>query len=497
MRHAFTLAMAGLLLAGCQPAPVDEGSGTSPSTAEPDQALNGRVLADMGGRSLTASDIEAPLAMPLHELAMQRHAMVRQALLATLLRMGEQQQAEGAPIATLNLAPPLPPRFEPPVDQGRIRPTGEAPVTVTVFCNYESPHCTRLQRTLGQVLPLFGDLVRTANLDLPLPFHRHASRAAQAAHCAGEQGNYWRFHDALHAQPGAPDDPALQRAATMAQLDPDAFSSCLDSGRHAAHVAEDVIAARSLGLSKVPGVFVNGLYASPEVQPGDLVWLIETELTRLKLASPRAAPVELTSTAPFDMRALWVSAQPGQGVALLAPRGTQLAAQAFREGDSITSGMVLSRIDEGGIDIVVNGRRERLSVDVLPAAIPDGPPTPAEELAARMAQARQEHRGVPVTLRRSEVTLRMADRVALEAALEPVPMTVDGQRQLRIRAIEPGSLYELLGLQAGDVVILVNEQPLTEGSNPLWQALEQESEVRARVIRRGGLAQHYTWQLED
>ncbi|MGA0001595.1 MAG: hypothetical protein ACO3IZ_08090, partial [Steroidobacteraceae bacterium] len=167
------------------------------------------------------------------------------------------------------------------------------------------------------------------------------------------------------------------------------------------------------------------------------------------------------------------------------------------EGDSITSGMVLSRIDEGGIDIVVNGRRERLDRDASSTAATPVSATPAEELAARMAQAKQEHRGVPVTLRRSEVTLRMADRVALEAALEPVPMTVDGQRQLRIRAIEPGSLYELLGLQAGDVVILVNEQPLTEGSNPLWQALEQESEVRARVIRRGGLAQHYTWQLED
>ena len=114
-----------------------------------------------------------------------------------------------------------------------------------------------------------------------------------------------------------------------------------------------------------------------------------------------------------------------------------------------------------------------------------------------MVQARQEHRGVPVALKRSEVSLRLADRVAVEAALEPVSMTVDGQRQLRIRSVQEGSLYELLGLRAGDVVILVNEQPVTEGSNPLWQALEQEPEVRARVIRQGGLAHHYTWRLED
>lgn len=497
MKHALFLALGLVLLAGCRPAPDDPGSDPQVSAAGDGSAAGGSVLAELADRTLTAEDIEAPLAMPLHELAVQRHAMVRQALLATLLKMAEQQPVEGIPVATLNLAPPLPPRFVPPLDPARVRPAAEAPVTMTVFCNYESPHCTRLQRTLGQVLPLFGDLVRSANLDLPLPFHRHASRAAQAAQCAGEQGNYWSFHDALYAEPGAPDEAALLRAAAVAQLNAEAFGQCLDSGRHAGHVAEDVIAARSLGLGKVPGVFVNGLYAAPEVQPGDLVWLIETELTRLELDSPRKAPVALVSTAPFEVSALWVSDQPGQGVALLSPRGTQLPPQAFREGDSITSGMVLARIDAQGIDVLVNGRRERLGIDASPAARPAGPLTPGEELAARMAQARQEHRGVPITLERSEVILRLADRAALEAALEPVKMTVDGQRQLRIRAVESGSLYALLGLQDGDVVVLVNEQAVTEDSNPLWQALEQEQEVRARVIRRGGLAHHYTWRIED
>ena len=497
MKHVPLLALGLLLLAGCKPATVDRSSGPEGSVRDEGSVAASVVLAEMPGRTLTTEDIEAPLAMPLHELAMQRHAMVRQALLASLLKMAEQQPAEGIPVATLNLEPPRPPRLAPPLDPARVRPSVEAPVTVTVFCNYESPHCTRLQRTLGQVLPLFADLVRIANLDLPLPFHRHASRAAQAAHCAGEQGNYWRFHDALYAEPGAPDQAALLRAAAVAQLDAEAFGACIDSGRHAGHVAEDVVAARSLGLDKVPGVFVNGLYAAPEVQPGDLVWLIETELTRLELDSPRQAPAELVSTAPFEMTALWVSEQPGQGVALLLPRGTQLPPQAFREGDSITSGMVLARIDTQGIDVMVNGRRERLGIDASPAARLAGPPAPGDELAERMEQARQEHRGVPVTLERGEVVLRLADRAALEAALEPVSMTVDGQRQLRIRTVEAESLYALLGLQVGDVIILVNEQAVTEGSNPLWQALEQEQEVRARVIRRGGLAHHYTWRIED
>jgi len=63
--------------------------------------------------------------------------------------------------------------------------------------------------------------------------------------------------------------------------------------------------------------------------------------------------------------------------------------------------------------------------------------------------------------------------------------------------VRPGSLYELLGLQQGDVLLGVNEQPVHEAENPLWDALEREGEVRVRVMRRGGLAQHYTYQFDD
>jgi type II secretory pathway component PulC len=76
-------------------------------------------------------------------------------------------------------------------------------------------------------------------------------------------------------------------------------------------------------------------------------------------------------------------------------------------------------------------------------------------------------------------------------------MTAGDYRQLRIAEVRPGSLYELLGLQAGDVVLGVNEQPVHEADNPLWRALEAEDEVRLRVMRTGGLARHYTYRFDD
>jgi len=89
----------------------------------------------------------------------------------------------------------------------------------------------------------------------------------------------------------------------------------------------------------------------------------------------------------------------------------------------------------------------------------------------------------------------MTDRIALAGALQAVPMTAGGHRLLKIKEVAPGSLYDLLGLQAGDVIVGVNEQPVTEAFNPLWDALEQDDEVRLRVMRRGGLAQHYTYRF--
>jgi protein-disulfide isomerase/type II secretory pathway component PulC len=449
------------------------------------------IVARVGGLAITTAEVDAPLQLALHDLEMQKYRLRRQALETDVLRAFGTGQAS-APVAEIMLVPPLPPRITAEPDRARIRPTQDAPVTVLAFCNFESPHCARLQVTLSQVLPLFPGVARYAERDLPLDFHRHAGKAAEAARCAVDQGNYWRFHDVLYATAGTPDRIALDRAARSANLEMKAFAECLASGRHAVQVSADVAMAKSLGLSVVPAVFVNGLYASPDVQPADLVWLIERELASQGVTSPRLLPADVLSTLPVQLKAVLASAHAGQSLALLAPSIAPERGGAYREGDAISTGVVLRRITSSGIELMRDGHAERLSL-----AVTSQPPLQSAAAPPAEAIAATTHRAVPILLDRGEVQVLLSDRIALAEALQPVPMTSGGYHQLRVQTVAPGSLYERLGFQPGDVILSVNEQPVHEASNPLWDALEKEREVRVRVIRRGGLAKHFTYRFSN
>ena len=448
------------------------------------------IVARVGDRSITAAEADASIALALHDLDMQKYRLRRQAVEAEVLR--QLQDAPGPErIAETTLVPPTPPSIQVEVNPDRVRPVGDAPVTVLAFCNFESPHCARLQRTLSQILPLFPSVVRYAERDLPLEFHRHALMAAEAARCAAAQGNYWRFHDMLYAGSGAPDRERLERAARSSDLDMKAFAACLDGRQLSEAVAGDVAVAQSLGLTTVPAVFVNGRYASPDVKPADLVWLIERELEAVGRASPRQTAAESPSAAPFRLWGVISSSTPGQGLAMLSPSISPDRVGMYREGDAVATGLVLRRIIPEGIELQNDKGTERMGFS---AASPSSPPQAEDEVAALIAA--NPHRAVPVTLDRERVLVLMSDRIALAAALQPVPMTSGGYRQLKLEEVAPGSLYELLGFQAGDVILGVNEQPVTEAFNPLWDALEKEGEVRVRVMRRGGLAQHFTYRFE-
>ena len=144
----------------------------------------------------------------------------------------------------------------------------DAPVTLVEFSDYQCPFC---QRFFATTLPaLKKDYIDTGKLryvlrDFPLEMHQHARKAAEAAHCAGEQGKYWEMHDVLfqHQQALAP--PQLAEHARTVGVDEPKFAECLSSGRYATRVERGLADGAAAGVQGTPG-FVVG-----KTKPGDVV----------------------------------------------------------------------------------------------------------------------------------------------------------------------------------------------------------------------------------
>lgn len=168
----------------------------------------------------------------------------------------------------------------------------DAPVTIIEFTDLQCPYCARYAT---QTFPrLRRDYIDTGKLrytsrDLPLPFHDFALAAAVAARCAGEQGRFWEYRDALFAAQGQLGTAPYARLARELGLDVEQLEACRSDGRQEANVRADLALARSNGIGSTPA-FVIGRLVNGEFQ-GEV-------LTGAKPYDAFAAKIEALLAAP-------------------------------------------------------------------------------------------------------------------------------------------------------------------------------------------------------
>jgi protein-disulfide isomerase len=156
----------------------------------------------------------------------------------------------------------LPPYEAPKVAVDATGPSkgpASAPVTIVEFSDFECPFCVRAEPTVKALLAKYPDKIKLVYRDFPLPMHSHAPKAAEAAHCAGDQGKYWEMHERLFASNGKLEVSDLKAAARGVQgLDGAKFDKCLDSSEKAALVEKNKKAGEEAGVSGTPAFFING-----------------------------------------------------------------------------------------------------------------------------------------------------------------------------------------------------------------------------------------------
>ena len=140
-----------------------------------------------------------------------------------------------------------------------VRGSAGAPVTIVEFSDFHCPFCRKVQPVLEDLRARYGERIRMVYRDFPLDnLHAQARAAAEASHCAAEQGKFWEFHDRLFRNDPDTSQSALNRMAREAGLDINAFGICIASGKYRESVQASALEGTRLGVTGTPTFFING-----------------------------------------------------------------------------------------------------------------------------------------------------------------------------------------------------------------------------------------------
>ena len=153
-----------------------------------------------------------------------------------------------------------------------------APVQIVEFSDFECPFCGRVVPTLKQIMDAYPGKVRIAFKQFPLPFHKNAPGASEAALAAHAQGKFWEMHDKLFQDPKSLTRETFEKYAQELGLNMNKFKADLDSKKFEAAVKADFAYGQSVGRFGTPTFFINGRKVSGAMPFDNFKQIIDEEL---------------------------------------------------------------------------------------------------------------------------------------------------------------------------------------------------------------------------
>ncbi|HZG44466.1 MAG TPA: DsbA family protein [Longimicrobium sp.] len=203
---------------------------------------------------------------------------------AVLALVARRELAEGPALTTVAGPPPdrAVPEWE-ALAKGRVLGDSAATIRIVEFSDFQCGYCNRVRPELARLRALDPERIAIE--------YRHFVReevkptafaAAMAAECAGAQGRFSEFHDALFDGQATIGNAAWAKFARTAGVpDIPAFQRCVDEQRFRPAVEQDVQSAEAIGVPGTPafvfdGKLIVGVSAPERLEP----------LVRKALAAP-------------------------------------------------------------------------------------------------------------------------------------------------------------------------------------------------------------------
>ena len=153
-----------------------------------------------------------------------------------------------------------------------------AKVTVVEYSDFECPFCSRAAAVVKKLKENYSDRVRFVFRQFPLPMHRNAALASEAALEAHAQGKFWAFHDKLFENQRALDRASIEGYAQQLGLNMTQFKKALDEGNHRGAIEADKTLGDQIGVNGTPTMIVNTKRVSDPTNYAALAALIDAEL---------------------------------------------------------------------------------------------------------------------------------------------------------------------------------------------------------------------------
>lgn len=166
--------------------------------------------------------------------------------------------------------------------------TTQSPLKIIIYTDFECGACARFNSEIETELRQRYEATGKAQIEIRLlgAMSPDSMRAAEAALCAGDQGCFLEYQEALFRAWREQEEDyavfsveALTSLAAALDLDETAFANCLNSEAKKSEVEENMNMAQTDGISTIPALLAGNFTIQGRKPLDTYIQAIETALT--------------------------------------------------------------------------------------------------------------------------------------------------------------------------------------------------------------------------